>query len=100
MAECDIPHEEAPADDSRVGTQLKSIFKSFGIKSGNCNCERLAGMMDSAGLDFLRDHIDGYVDLVAASAAQMGIPAPKVVLKRLLAIAIWRERRCQRNSDG
>lgn len=93
---CSVPHEAVPRDESKAGTRLKKWFRRFGFKPGNCNCESIAKMMDEAGLSFLENHVDDLVDLIAQSAAQMQITAPKPLLRRLVRLALWSERRCLR----
>lgn len=92
---CPVPYEIAPPDESAVGTRLKSMFRLVGFHADSgCQCDALAGMLDAAGLDFIENHVDEVVELIRDSAAQLGVPAPRLILKRLVKLAIWRERKC------
>lgn len=98
---CPVRYEIAPPDDSQVGTRLKATFRMFGFQADSgCRCDALAGMIDSAGLDFVANHVDEVVELIRDSAAQLGVPAPRLILKRLVKLAVWRERKCLAKSTA
>ena len=99
-ATCGVEYEEVSEDDSRVGTKLKSIFRSFGFNPGTCQCDSIAHMMNDASLEFLTKHIDGLVDLIKYSAAQLHVSAPAMVLKPLVRFAIHKEKRRIANGNN
>lgn len=87
-----VPYEEVPEDTSQVGSTLKRMFRWFGYKSQHCNCEWIRQMLDDASLEFIEKHADKIVDLICKSARQQKTHANPILVRKLLALSVLRNR--------
>ena len=70
------------------GTELKKLLGRFGIRAGDCRCNRRALLMDQEGPDWCEANIELIVDWLAEAAAARKLPFARLAGRILVRTAV------------
>jgi len=71
-----------------AGTELKKLLSLFLLKSGSCNCDQRAQVMNLEGPQWCLTNLETIVDWLQESAKERKLPFIRVLARKLVKRAI------------